>query len=202
MAADYYRLKELLGRRSGRVDILSGSDIQPRDFMKKGWLEYLNGLKFLNGQAELTEEEEGWLGSSAEEFLKFLEKTPMTKAYKVPTIGALLEEGTLLERVGLDRVGDSLRRFYVESNLHQKDLREKSNKGWESWGPENFTELARKNPVHFLSKSEFFNYDEINKVFYLAEELEPYLGPELAGHVKDVLEYRRVNYFRRRFKEE
>ncbi len=196
MAADYYRLKETLGRRPGRVDILSGSDIQPREFMKKGWLEFLNGL------GELTEEEEGWLGSSAEEFLKFLEKTPMTKAYKVPTIGAMLEEGTLLEQVDLEKVGDSFRRFYVESTLHQKDLRDKSNKGWESWEPEKFAELARKNPVHFLSKSEFFNYDEINKVFYLSEELKPFLGAELAGHVKDILEYRRINYFRRRFKEE
>ena len=69
-------------------------------------------------------------------------------------------------------------------------------------GPSEFTDLAKRNPVHFLSKSEFFNYDEVNRVFSLAEELKPYLGPELAEHVRDILECRRINYFRRRFKEE
>jgi len=196
MAADYYRLKENLGRRPARVDILSGSDIQPREFMKKGWLEFLNNL------GELTEIEEDWLGSAAEEFLKYLEKTAMTKAYKVPTIGALLDGDSLQERVPMKIVGENFRRFYLESTLHQKDLRDKSNKGWETWEQEKFTELARKNPVHFLSKSRFFNYDEVNRVFYLSDELKPYLGAELAGHVSDILEFRRINYFRRRFKEE
>jgi len=196
MANDYYRLKDMLGRRPTRVDILSGSDIQPREFMKKGWLDFLNGL------GELTDTEKGWLGTEAEEFLKFLEKTPMTRAYKVPTISALLEEGTLLEQVHLDKVGRSFRDFYVDSTLHQKDLRDKSNAGWESWDQDKFTKLARKNPVHFLSKSKYFHYDEVNRIFSLAGKLKPYLGPELAGHVEDILEYRRINYFRRRFKEE
>jgi len=196
MAADYYRLKENLDRRPTRVDILSGSDIQPREFMKKGWLEFLNSLD------ELTDIEKSWLGTEAEEFLKYLEKTPMTKAYKVPTIRALLDDGTLKEQTPLEKVGENFRNFYINSTLHQKDLRDKSNKNWRNWKPERFTELARKNPVHFLSKSKFFNYDEVNRVFYLSEELKPYLGPELAGHVEDVLEFRRINYFRRRFKEE
>jgi len=60
--------------------------------------------------------------------------------------------------------------------------------------------LARKNPVHFLGNSKYFNYDEINKVFYLSKELEPYLSPCLAGHIRDILEYRRIDYFRKRFK--
>ena len=126
----------------------------------------------------------------------------MTKAYKVPTIGALLEGNTLQQQVPMDKVGENFRRFYVDSTLHQKDLRDKSNKGWETWGQEKFTELARKNPVHFLSKSKFFNYDEVNRVFYLSAELKPYMGAELAGHIRDILEFRRINYFRRRFKED
>lgn len=62
--------------------------------------------------------------------------------------------------------------------------------------------LARKNPIFFLSKRAFFNFDEINNVFYLSADLEPFLNNELAGHVKDILEYKREDYFRKRFKED
>jgi hypothetical protein len=93
--------------------------------------------------------------------------------------------------------------FYRDNPLHQKDLRDESNRDWQSWGIDRFTTLARKNPVYYLSKGKgrFFNYDEINKIFYLSPEIEPFLSPALAEHVKDILEYKRLDYFRKRFKE-
>jgi hypothetical protein len=50
--------------------------------------------------------------------------------------------------------------------------------------------------------SPFFHYDEINKVFWLDESLQGYLTPGLAAHVRDILEYRRVDFFRKRYREE
>jgi hypothetical protein len=47
----------------------------------------------------------------------------------------------------------------------------------------------------------FFRYDEVNKVMYLNPEVEPFLSPQLAAHVEDILEFRRIDYFRRRFKD-
>ena len=150
---------------------------------------------------ELNAEESSWLDTPAEEFLKVIEKTAMSKAYKLPTIGALLEDNEIKKQVPLSRVGQNFMEFYTENKLHQKDLRDKSNKNWHTWGLKQFTNLAKRNPVHFLSKGKFFNYDEVNQVFYLSPELESYLNSDLAGHVKDILEYKRVDYFRKRFKE-
>ena len=192
----FYAIKDSLGRRPSRTDILNGSDIHPREFLKKGWLNYLHELE------ELELEEEEWLGTVVEEFLVFLEKTPMTKAYKVPTIRALLDGDELLHSVPLQRVGEYFRKFYVDTPLHQKDLSDRSNAGWESWNLSHFSQVARRNPVHFLSRGKFFHYDEINQVFSLDDSLKPFLGPMLASHVKDILEYRRVLYFKRRFKDE
>lgn len=191
----YYRIKESLGRRPSRVDILSGSDIHPREFLKNGWLNYLHEL------GELDPVEETWMGTVAEDFLKYLEKTGMAKAYKVPTIESMLEGGTLLHQVPLQRIGEYFREFYVNKPLHQKDFKDKSNKDWESWDLSKYTQLARKNPVHFLSRGKFFHYDEINKVFSLDDSIKPFVSPELAIHIKDILEYRRIFYFRRKFKE-
>jgi len=145
--------------------------------------------------------EESWLGTAAEEFLKEIEKTHMTKAYKVPTISAFLIGGTIVPRVHLDQIAEEIRSFYFDNPLHQKDLNDPSNRNWRNWGLKEFANQARKNPVNFLSRGRFFHYDEINKVMYIDSSVEPFLSPELAAHVDDILNYRRIDYFRKRFKD-
>lgn len=191
---DYFRLKRSLGRRPNRLDVYEGSDIPIREFLKKGWLRFLEELD------ELLPEEKSWLDMPAEEFVRMVEKTSMSKAYKIPTILSLLEGDSIRSQVDLETIGQSIMDFYVNFPLHQKDLNDKSNRNWRKWGIKEFTSLARKNPVHFLENSKYFNYDEINRVFYLSKELEAYLSPSLADHIRDILEYRRVDYFRKRFK--
>ncbi len=196
MREEYYRLKEELQRRPKRIDIYEGSDIPIREFSKHGW------IRFLATNNELTALEQTWLDTPVEEFLKYLEKTRMSKLYKLPTIAALIEGQKTNKEVSLEKVGEKFMLFYTQNPLHQRDLRDKSNKNWRSWTTSHFTDLARKNPVHFLSKSKFFNYDEIKQVFSMADELIPYLCPELTEHTLDILEYKRLSYFRHRFRED
>ncbi|MTI94703.1 MAG: restriction endonuclease subunit R [Firmicutes bacterium] len=196
MRDDYYRIKDELGRRPTRVDVYLGSDIPMREFLKQGWLAFLNSVE------DLSSIEQAWIDTEAEKFLINIEKTSMSKAYKLPTIGALLQGGTIRKQVSMDEVGKRFMDFYVNKKLHQKDLQDKSNRNWPKWSQEQFTKLARKNPVHFLSKGKFFNYDEINRTFYLDSELEDYLSPALAEHVQDILEYKRIDYFRKRYRED
>lgn len=197
MENDYFRLKGELKRRPTRVDIYEGSDIPIREYLKKGWLRFLHNLD------ELDTIEKSWLDTPAEEFLRDVEKTAMTKAYKIPTIGSFLEgPGGISPSVSLEMVGTNFMKFYRDSKTHQKDLRDKVHKGWRDWNLHEFTELARKNPVHFLSRGKFFYYDEINRNFYLDGSLSDYLGDSLARHLEDILKYRKIDYFRKRFKEE
>ncbi len=195
MRDTYARLKQSLKRRPTRVDIYEGSDIPIREYLKEGW------LRFLKQMGDLDPTEESWLGTAAEEFLKEIEKTHMTKAYKVPTISAFLIGGTIVPRVHLDQIAEEIRSFYFDNPLHQKDLNDPSNRNWRNWGLKEFANQARKNPVNFLSRGRFFHYDEINKVMYIDSSVEPFLSPELAAHVEDILNYRRIDYFRKRFKD-
>jgi hypothetical protein len=48
----------------------------------------------------------------------------------------------------------------------------------------------------------FFYYDEINKNFGIDPSVTPYLGPALAAQVGDILEYRRLDFFKKRYREE
>ena len=168
MREDFFRLYDEMGHRPTRVDVLEGSDIPIREFLRHGW------LKFLKQVEALSIEEAGWLNTIAEDFLRYLEKTNMTKAYKIPTVGALLDGNNIKTTVSLTEVGQAMLSFYHSKTIHQKDLRDKSNRNWQSWGESKFAELARKNPVYFLSKSRFFHYDEINRMFSLVPELHPF----------------------------
>ena len=196
MKDNYYRIKENLGRRPDRVDLYIGSDIPFRDFIKKGW------LRFLKDVDDIYPEEEKWLDTPAEQLLIELEKTHMTKSYKIPTIGALLDGNTVLPKVSLSRIGENFISFYKDNSLHQKDFHNASHKNWQNWGLDKFITLAKNNPIKYLSQGKFFNFDEINKVFYLSSEIESYLSIALAEHIKDILEYKRLNYFRKRYKED
>lgn len=189
----YWRVKKAVGRRPSRVDVYEGSDVPMREYLREGW------LRFLASVDELSSEEAAWLGTPAESFLKAVEHTQFTKAYKLPTIGTFLAGGSISPHVRLDDIARSMQTFYAHSPLHQKDLTDASNKDWRQWSLDDFARLARKNPVNYLTRGKFFNYDEINRVMRIDEQVNPYLGPELASHVGDILEYRRIDYFRRRF---
>jgi len=195
MRDTYWRLKQSLGRRPTRVDMYEGSDIPFREYLKEGWIRFLESVE------ELDLDEEAWLGTPAEEFLKEVEQTRFTKAYKLPTIRAFLYHETIIERVNLKKIGAEMMRFYRDYPLHQKDMNNRSNRNWMNWGVDEFVRLAKDNPVKFLSRGRFFHYDEINKNLYLDAEIKDFLSPKLAAHVDDILKYREIDYFRRRYKD-
>ena len=189
----YWRIKNILGYRPTRKDIYQGSDIPIREFLKDGWLRFLDSLN------ELLPNEESWLDTPVEDFLKEIERTRFTKAYKIPTIKAFLNDENIVEKVKLESIAEQMMYFYRDHPLHQKDLNNKNTKNWTNWELKHWASLAKNNPVHFLCQGSFFNYDEINKVMYLDNELVDHLSPELARHITDILEYRRIDYFKKRF---
>jgi len=196
MLDTYWRIKHSLGRRPTRLDIYQSSDIPIREFLKHGW------LRFLESAGDLDAEEAAWLGQPAEEFLREVERTHLTKAYKLPTIGAFLrDDGGMSGKVGVDEIGRSMMRFYIDHPLHQKDLNNDSNRGWRQWSVDDFTRLARRNPVTFLCRGRFFKYDEVDRMMHISPKIHAHLTPRFASHVQDILEFRRVDYFRRRFKD-
>ena len=131
MRDEFFRLRDELGRRPTRIEMYTGTDLPFREFLKEGW------LRFLHSVDALTEEENGWLETPAEAFLRETEKIAFTKAYKLPTLRALLTvEGGIKPTVSLREIGEEFMRFYHENPLHQKDLKNKSNRNWRSWGVE------------------------------------------------------------------
>lgn len=198
MVDEYFRIKGELKRRPDRLDVFEGSDIPFREYLKDGWLRFLASID------QLTDEEKAWLDTSAEGLLRDIEKAGMTKSYKIPTLSSLLtSDGDIVKSVHISEIGENFKHYLWESPLHQQDMQDKGSEGWENWPSEKFAEVMRKNPVHFLCKpAKYYHYDEVNKMFYLDDIVEEFLGPSLARHIKDILTWRKINYFRKRFREE
>jgi superfamily II DNA or RNA helicase/HKD family nuclease len=196
MQEEYFRLKHELQHRPSRTELYESTDLPFREYLKEGWLGFLRLV------GELTEEEASWEETLAWEFLREIERTSFAKAYKLPTIGALLADGTILPQVNLETIARNFYRFYHDNPLHHKDLRDQSNRDWQTWDLARFAKLARENPIRFLAKGKFFYYDEINKNFGIDPSVKPYLGPALAAQVGDILEYRRLDFFKKRYREE
>jgi len=193
---EYQELCVKLGHRPTREEVNLHGAFPFRMYYAKfdSWLLFLNEVQALEDM------ELAWLGTPAEKFLREIERTSMTKSYKVPTIMTFLKAGVFVPNVTLDKIGRSFMDFYNVAK-HQVDLRDKRHSGWRDWSLSKYMKLAEDNPVHFLSqgRNQFFRYDAATRVFSIMPEMEPYLSPRLAEHVADILKYKAADYFCRHY---
>lgn len=200
---EYDRIKENLNKVPSIMDMYENANYPVHIYLKtfKSW------YKFLEEKGDLNQVQLLWKDTIVEELLQELEKTSMSKSYKIPTLLSLIEESRLETAVSAHDIGENFKKFYNDS-LHGKDLNNKNHKDWENWDVKQFKSLAVKNPIKFLSKGKserFFNYDETSEIFSLVESLHEYIdmyNEELLLEIKDRLQYRNINYFHRKYMED
>jgi len=108
---------------------MKGSDIPFREYLKDRLVEVSEICrKNWNRRRKI-----GWT-HLRRNFSKRWNRRGFTKAYKLPTIRAFLHQGTIRERVQLREIGEEMMNFYRDYPLHQKDLNNRSNRNWRSWG--------------------------------------------------------------------
>jgi len=165
----------------------------------KSWINFLVDIKKAS-----PEELKIWKDNIGKDFLMFLEKTAMTKSYKIPTLLSFIEGNQIIEEVSSKTIGKNFSNFY-SNRLHGKDLNNKKHKNWATWKTKDFEKLAIDNPIKFLSKSsgEFFTYDSEKKIFYLNKKVCDILNTNqsIVEKIKDRLEYRKTSYFKRKYGE-
>ena len=190
---EYYRIRTSLNRRPQRLDLYLGSDVDYKEYMKKGYLHYLGSL------GELTEIESSWMGTEIEAFLLRMEKTSMSRSFKIPILMALVQGNG---KASYQEITDVFRKYYMNNKLHGKDLdQDKGNTNWRNWHEEKFLKKALDMPIHFLTKSEnqFFYRDiKKNEVSY-SEKILMNLNDHLKNHLSDILMLREKVYFSRRY---
>ena len=203
---EYLRVKELLGRQPSRMDLFTymDDDIYQKAITRssenplKKYLEYLNELN------ELTDEQKSFCQGIGKEFIKLLENTNMTKVYKMPVLMAFYNHGDVRMEVTETELLASWKEFF-STGINWKDL--DTGITYEQYCKISDKDHIKKiinMPVNFLVKSGkgFFVKKEDSALALRDEMKEIIKNPVLVEQMKDVIEYRAMDYYRRRYKEQ
>ncbi|TCO69064.1 DEAD/DEAH box helicase family protein [Marinisporobacter balticus] len=200
---EYDKIKENLNRVPSIMDMYENANYPVHIYLKT----FESWYRGLEEKGDLNDTQLSWKDTIVEQFLEELEKTSMSKSYKIPTLLSLIEETRLEVSVSAEDIGKSFKTFYSD-DLHGKDLNNKNHRGWQSWNLRKFKNLAVNKPIHFLSNGKskkFFNYDADSEIFSLVKALHEYINlynEELLMEIKDRLQYRNINYFHRKYMED
>jgi len=192
----YLDRKDELENPYSLAEFNAASDIPARMYIRTfdSWLDFLVEMfpedKFLQIIND----------SKLAQLLSEIEKTSMSKLYKMPTIKALISDGKLQPETSLNKIIKSFKAFY-SSSVNAKDFTDESNLDYKEWNEKKWQNLAETNPIKFLSQNpkSIFTYNIETKIFSLILEkkdlslLNKY-ATELAYLVEDRINFRREDY--------
>ena len=201
---EYFRVKELLGRRPDRMDLFTYMDdgiyetaiAHSKDNPFKRYLEFLKELD------ELNQDEEVFCKGIGREFISLLENTSMSKVYKMPVLMAFYNHGNILMEVSEAQLLSSWKEFF-STGTNWKDL--DKNMTIQKYNDISDREHLKKiisMPVHFLLESgKGFFVKKDGEAIGLREELRPLIdNPVMICQMKDVIDYRAMDYYQRRYR--
>ena len=202
---EYYRVKEFLGRIPSRMDLFTYMDddiyrvaiTHSKDNPFKRYLDFRKEL------GELTEEENLLYSGIGREFINLIENTNMSKVYKMPVLMAFYNHGNVRSQVSEEELLDSWKEFF-STGTNWKDLdRGITYEKYCSISDKEHIKKILQMPVHFLQESgKGFFVKKEGTALALKEDLtDVILQPAFGEQMKDVIEYRAMDYYRRRYEE-
>lgn len=201
---EYRRIKELLeGKVPTRMELFTHME----DEIYQCCMKHTNDnpfrryLEFLHEMQELSPEEELLWAGIGKEFISLIETTEMQKVYKIPILYSFYNKGRIRLAVTDQEVLDSWKEFF-NTGTNWKDF--DSDITYEAY--RNMTDRrhlgkAKSMPIRFLKASgKGFFVEKEGFALALREELQSCIQNEaLKLHMKDILEYRTMEYYRKRY---
>jgi superfamily II DNA or RNA helicase/HKD family nuclease len=202
---EYFRVKDLLGKRPTRLDLFTYMDdniyetaiTHSKDNPFKRYLEFLNDLE------ELSQIEVEFYKGIGREFISLLENTNMSKVYKMPVLMAFYNNSDVLMEVSEKQLLSSWKEFF-STGTNWKDLdKNMTLQKYKDISDKDHLKKILAMPVHFLlesGKGFFVKNDDV--ALGLREELRPLIdNPVMIRQMKDVIDYRTMDYYQRRYRE-
>lgn len=198
---EYRRIKSDLGHRPSRVEFFTYMDESLYTRMKSQpkMNVFKDYLTFLKNQNDLSKDELFWYATVGASFVNMIEKTAMSKTYKLPTILTFIQDNHLKLAITNEDLFFSFKTFYEQGSNGVDLKRDKGTKNYQTWTSKEYIKLARNNPVKFLcqSESDFFTSDE--NCVYLNNDLAPFIQDQtFINHIKDALELRKQEFYKTR----
>ena len=199
----YELVKTELGHVPSRVEFMSHMDVNVYEMMRaQSKLNVFNDyVAFIARLGDLSDEEKTWVNTKAHEFVNLVERTAMSKMYKLPVLQSFLKQNQLRLSVTLEEVAESFELFYSKPTNAVDMKRDHATKAFKTWSATDYMKLAIANPIKFLTKthSDFLSADAAG--VYLTDELKPYLEiPSVIAHIQDAIYYREQKFYQERLK--
>lgn len=204
---EFYRIKELLGDRvPTRMELFTYMEDEIYQYCMRHAKEnpFRHYLDFLYELHELSDEEKDVYDSIGREFLLLIETTDMQKVYKMPILYSFYHHGNVRMAVTDEDVLESWKEFF-NTGTNWKDLAlDMSYMDYRKITDRQHLSKAKSMPIKYLKASgKGFFVDREGYALAIREELSEVVKTEAFGkHMKDVLEYRTMEYYRRRYAEE
>ena len=201
---EYYRVKELLdGKTPTRMDLFTYMDDDIYHYCIRHTKEnpFRQYLEFLNQLQELSEEEKDLYAGIGREFIATIETTDMQKVYKMPILYSFYNHGNIRMAVTDNEVLESWKEFF-NTGTNWKDFPNvNTNDDYKKVTDKQHLSKAKTMPIKFLKASgKGFFVEKEGYALALRDELETIITNEaLKEHMRDVLEYRSMEYYRRRY---
>ncbi|MBU3112713.1 DEAD/DEAH box helicase family protein [Clostridium lacusfryxellense] len=197
---EFNRIKEDLKARPSRLEMYTYLDDDLYNVIRsRGKLNIFNDyLGFLNKINEISDEEKLFLNTKAHEFLNNIEKTSMTKTYKMPLLLAFYNSGNIKLKIDEEMIFLSFKNFYAKPSNAVDLLRHDSTKKYKDFNKKDYVRIS-ENPIKaFLNSAEDFFYRG-KSYFCLNDELVEFIkNPVFIAHFKDIIDYRTRRFYKER----
>ena len=199
----YFMVKDRIERRPLRMDLFTymEEDVyqlvieHSKDNPFKHYLEYLYEL------GELSPQEKVLYQGVGREFLNLIETTSMSKVYKMPVLMAFYNHGDVLPEVTEDQLLSAWKSFFGNgTNWRDLDKDMTYDKYLKISNQQHIKKILQM-PVHFLLESgKGFFVRRKGSALALCDELKKIIHDDcFAMHLKDVIDYRAMDYYKRRY---
>ena len=201
---EYYRIKELLDDKvPTRMELFTYMEDDIYQYCMKNAKEnpFRRYMDFLYELHELSADEEIVYDSIGREFLSLIETTDMQKVYKMPILYSFYNHGDVRLAVTDDEVLESWKEFF-NTGTNWKDLvTDVSYSEYKKITDRQHLSKAKSMPIKFLKASgKGFFIDKDGYALAIREELAGIAENEaFRQQMKDILEYRTMEYYRRRY---
>lgn len=201
---EFYRVKELQdGKIPTRMELFTYMDDDIYQYCIKHAKEnpFRGYMEFLHEMNELSEEEEGVYSGIGREFLAMVETTDMQKVYKMPVLYSFYNSGDMRLAVTDEEVLAAWKEFFDNGTNWRDFAADITYADYQAMTDKQHLSKAKNMPVKFLKASgKGFFIEKEGYALALRDDLEGIIGNEaFKSHLKDILEYRTMEYYRRRY---
>ncbi|MBD5509560.1 MAG: DEAD/DEAH box helicase family protein [Lachnospiraceae bacterium] len=207
ISLEYYRVKELLDQKTPtRMELFTYMEDEIYQYCMKHAKEnpFRHYMEFLKELHELSDEEQTLYHSIGREFLSLIETTDMQKVYKMPVLYSFYNHGNIRISVTDDEVLESWKAFF-NTGTNWKDLAtDISYSDYQKMTDKQHLSKAKSMPIKFLKASgKGFFIEREGYALAIREEVSEIIEQDaFRRQMKDILEYRTMEYYRRRYAEE